>query len=150
MTIYAALVLALLGSYRHLQYRPCIRARATEIAQALEEAEREHGVPPSLMLAVGLLETHCGCAWGENGGWGAPVSPRRRHTAGTHLHAARALRRSREVCGSWEGAVSRFRWGLCRPPAGRRGYRPAAVLELARRLEERARGLVGSEAGCGG
>lgn len=89
-------------------------------------------VPSGLALSVSFHETHVGCDRNEGGGWGAPIDIRHRHTAGTPEHAIRALRRSFEVCHDWEGAVSRFRSGLCHLPRGdrRRGY-VRSVLHLA-------------------
>lgn len=45
--------------------------------------------------------------------WGAPSSSRDRHTPGTPDDAARALATGYAVCGSWRGAITRFRSGLC-------------------------------------
>jgi len=91
------------------------RARDSIIADA-DAASSLHDVPVELLLVVGYLETHLGTDAGEGGGWGAPIDRRHRHTAGTAATAARVLRTSFAVCGSWRGAVSRFRSGLCRPP----------------------------------
>jgi hypothetical protein len=71
------------------------------------------------------LETHLGCDRASGGNWGAPISPNRRATAGTHMHAGRALATSYRVCtvngqNSWRRAISRFRCGRCGgcPPTG--------------------------------
>lgn len=111
-----------------------IRARQTTIEQNLLASESIHGVPMGIMLMVAWAETHVGGDINEGGNWGAPIDPQHRHTAGTPLHAARALRRSYEVCGSWYRAVARFRSGLCRPhnPTHQRYTR--TVTYLARRL----------------
>jgi hypothetical protein len=95
--------------------RARIEARRATITAAVERAEREHGVPPGVLLVVGYGETHLGTDDGEGGNWGAPISRARRHTAGTPDHAARSLARSYRVCGSWRRAISRFRCGLCSP-----------------------------------
>lgn len=108
------LVTTLLGS-RAWKYPVCLERRRLEIAEIAAEAERVTGVPAGLLLVVGMNETHLGCARGEGGGWGAPVDRNHRHTAGTPLRAAQALQASYRVCGTWEGAVGRFRSGLCRP-----------------------------------
>lgn len=135
MTPSAALLLALLLSLRPpADLRPCLTARAPEIARAAGEAQALTGVPAELVLAVGYLETHLGCARGSGGCWGAPVSRRRRAVAGTHLHSARALAWGRRRCGSWHGAVSHYRCGLC-SCRSLRGYGAGEALALARRME---------------
>lgn len=111
--IFAAL-LAVLPTIPQPQ-RGRIAERRDAIVRAADEAHERYGVPPSVLLVVGMLETHVGTDDGEGGGWGAPISPRRRHVAGGPEHAARALATSYRVCGSWRGAIGRFRSGLCRP-----------------------------------
>lgn len=72
-------------------------------------------VPPAVSLVVCMMETHLGTDDHEGGGCGTPIDVRHRHTAGTPAHHVRALARSFAVCGSWQGAVGRYRSGLCRP-----------------------------------
>ena len=137
------LVFALLLLFGGSPRAECIKRRLPEITTRLEAAETTYGVPRGLLLAVGFLESHLGCAPGSGGCWGAPVSRNARGTAGTSDHAARALARSREVCGTWLGAVSRFRCGLCRCPR-LVGYEPGYAVELAERTYARA-GLAGPD-----
>lgn len=130
-----ALVLTLLAIWPRMAARRCLESRADEIADHLETGRTAHGVPPEILASVGWHETWLGCHPGEGGGWGAPIDVRHRHTAGTPEHAARALARSYAVCGTWRGAVTRFRSGLCRLPAGdSREQYVASVMRLARRL----------------
>lgn len=132
------LLLALLQLYPQTPARRCLEARREAIAAALEAGEREYGVPAGLLLATAFVETWVGCHPGEGDGWGAPVDVRHRHTAGTWRHAAAALARSRAVCGTWAGALGRFRSGLCRPwQRAHLGYAPM-VLRLTRRVYGRA------------
>jgi len=111
------ILITFLAFFRHIPEpaNSCISTNIARIAAQAEEGERIHGVPVSILLVVGFTETHLGCDNNEGGNWGAPISRFRRHVAGTHLHAANALRRSFEVCGDWFGAIARFRSGLCRP-----------------------------------
>lgn len=134
-----ALVVALLHT-PHLQHRRCLEASRDRIVEALADGETI-GVPAHVMLSVAYHESHVGCD-GESD-WGAPVDRFHRHTAGTPRHAIRALRRSYEVCGSWEGAVGRFRSGLCRPwnPAHRAYVH--SVFVVAQRLQDEATANVG-------
>jgi hypothetical protein len=132
----ARLLVALLSLLRGPQ-SACIESRRDVIIAAAEAGERDHGVPPVILLVIGFAESHLGCDVGEGGGWGAPISRTRRHTAGTPDHAARALARSYEVCGTWLGAVSRFRCGLCRCPR-LRGYDPTDAMRLVDRVSTRA------------
>lgn len=94
----------------------CLAARRGEIISAAEIAGGLTGVPLALLLVVGFRETHLGCHPRSGGGWGAPVDRLHRHTAGTAVHAARALSRGFAHCGSWEGAAAFFRCGLCTCP----------------------------------
>lgn len=110
-----ALFLALLSILPHSRATPCLHERAQAIVRMAAVAEQDRGVPAGVLLVVGLLETHCGCDIGEGGGWGAPIDPRHRHTAGTSDTAARILQHSLTACGTWERAIGRFRSGLCAP-----------------------------------
>jgi hypothetical protein len=115
MTTTPAVILAvLLALHRPPQpHRTCIEAHRAQIEAAGAEAE-SIGVPAAILFAVARRESHFACAPGERS-WGAPVDRRHRHTAGGPMHAARALARSFAVCGTWRGAVGRFRSGLCDP-----------------------------------
>jgi len=96
--------------------RRCIENNRARIEAQLDETSARYpDVPREVMAAVAFAETHLGCDAGEGGNWGAPISRHRRHTAGTHLHAAGALHRSLAVCGTVDGAIMRFRVGLCNP-----------------------------------
>ena len=95
--------------------RACMERNRERIVQQLEETTRM-GVPAEIMASVAFLETHLGCDRGEGGNWGAPIDPQHRHTAGTHVHAARALVTGLSRCGGhWDAAIVRFRTGLCEP-----------------------------------
>lgn len=110
----AEIVTAMIVRYPRTPARYCIAARHQQIESVLVASRIAYPDMPMEMIAtIGLLETHLGCARGEGGNWGAPISPRQRHVAGTPMHAARALWRSYEVCHNWEGAARRFRTGLC-------------------------------------
>ena len=104
---------AIMHIYPHVLRRQCLIARRDHIVSNIAASQQVHNVPPAVITAIGFAETHLGCDHGEGGGWGAPISPTRRHIAGTPLHAARALATSYRVCGNWNGAVRRFRTGLC-------------------------------------
>ena len=117
--------------------RERLAAHYDEIAaQAAASAER-YGVPVGLLLTVGYAESQLGSDPRAGGSWGAPVSRGRRNVAGTSDHAARALATSYRVCGSWRGAVSRFRCGLCHCNRVE-GYSPTRALRLAERVYRRA------------
>ena len=124
----AAWIVALLAAYPHLAHRPCVVARASQIAAA------RFGVPVGVLLAVAVLESHLGCAPRSGGCWGAPVSRTRRQTAGRADHAASALALGFRRCGSWPGAVSHFRWGRCARGA-HAGYGPDDVWRVRTRVE---------------
>jgi hypothetical protein len=114
--IAAEIVTAILMRFPQSPARNCIMARRQHIESVLVSSANIYPeMPVEIIATVGFLETHLGCARGEGGNWGAPISPLRRHIPGTPLQAARALWRSYEVCGNWEGAARRFRTGLCRP-----------------------------------
>lgn len=111
------------------------------IVRAAEQAERELGVPPSVLLSVGWSESHLGTDPRSGGCWGAPISATRRNVAGTPLHAARVLARGHRLCGSdWRRSVAFFRSGAC--DGGRHGGYVERVSTLVRRLHARAGGAV--------
>ena len=117
-----SIILALLAIFPHMSgnNRQRIIERQSRIAQQLQEVSEpiEPGapVPPvELTAAVAFAETHLGCDLNEGGNWGAPIDRNHRHTAGTHLSAVRVLSRGFTQCGSWDGAILRFRTGLCNP-----------------------------------
>lgn len=132
------LLTALLATFSHMPARHCIERRFDEITAAADDASERFGVPPALLLSVGFHETWLGCH-GERD-WGAPVDRRHRHTAGTPADAAASLAVGLRVCGTWNGAITRFRSGLCTVPPGdpRRAY-VRSVLRLSRRVMARAR-----------
>lgn len=115
----------------------CLHARADSIAEWTAASATRHDVPPGLLLAIGFVESHLGCHPASGGCWGAPINRRQRHVAGTPDHAARALARSYTVCGSWVGAVRRFRIGLCQGTPATEDYVRRAF-HLATRLYARA------------
>ena len=120
------------------QVSPCVHQHRAEIAAHADAAWTTYGVPPAVILVVALFETHWGCDRRSGGGWGAPINATHRHIAGTPDRAARILRRSFDVCGSWEGAVSMFRMGLCVPPEERHVRYVATVMRWAERVQTRA------------
>lgn len=133
------LLAALLAAFTHMPARHCIEARADEIATAAADASSAHGVPPALLLSVGFHETWLGCH-GERD-WGAPMDRRHRRTAGTPDDAARALATGYRVCGTWPGAVSRFRSGLCTTQRTTVREYVASVMRLASRISVRAEAM---------
>lgn len=116
-TIVSIMLVLYLGFFRNLSAGTAERLeqRRDRIVENLVASELSHGVPAGLMMVVAFNETHLGCDAREGGNWGAPISATRRHVAGTPLQAARVLARGGRHCGSWPGAVSFFRTGLCRP-----------------------------------
>lgn len=139
----SALILsAILALFPHMSgnNRACIEQNRAHIAAQLDETHAAYpDVPLEVMAAVAFAETHLGCDAGEGGNWGAPISRDRRHTAGTHLHAAGALHRSLAVCGTVDGAIQRFRTGLCDPRRQTANLRvreqATTYLRTVRRLE---------------
>ena len=138
MTAAAWLVALLLAVRVPVAERRCIVARREAIASTATAAAEAHGVPVALLLSVAYLESHLGCSRGSGGCWGAPISRARRGVAGGPDRAASALALGYRRCGGTpEGAVSSFRWGLCRVPVGARGYGPADVVRFAARVAAR-------------
>ena len=135
MQIFQLLLSAILSIFPYMSgnNRACIERNFDDIAMVAEAAERDMGVPPAVILAVGFLETHLGCDQGEGGNWGAPISRTRRHTAGTPAQAALALSHGYQVCHTWVGAISRFRSGQCRIPARMANY-PRNAVRLINRM----------------
>lgn len=118
--------------------RSCVVRRNDEIVQMAQAGYEVHQVPVTLLLMVGFLESHWGCHPRSGGCWGAPIDPQHRLTAGTSNHAARALATSYRVCGTWEGAMNRFRCGLCVcRPSMIVGYTPEYAIHQVERLHER-------------
>lgn len=128
------LILLLLTLFPHMSHgnRPCIERRVDVITEQAREASRMHNVPPHLLISVGFHESHLGC---QETDWGAPASRTRRHTPGTPVDAARALANGYAACRSWEGAVFRFRSGLCRSRDPNVMQYVTSVMNLSRRLE---------------
>ncbi len=119
--------------------RGCIEQRRHDIVQQIHFAALAQGVPPAVLLVVGMLESHYGCAARSGGCWGAPIDPTHRLTAGTPHHAAVALSTSFRVCRTWQGAISRFRCGLCAcRPHPERGYTAEYAARLVERVHQRA------------
>lgn len=137
LSVVAALVSALLSLFPRSPSLACLRSRTEAITRDAADATAQHDVPPALLLAVGFVETHLGCDRASGGCWGAPIDPQHRGTAGRASHAAQALATSYRVCGTWEGAVCRFRCGLCRCPPQHAQYTRNA-LSLAARIRAAA------------
>jgi hypothetical protein len=110
------LLVALLSLFHQFPTRSCVEQRFDRITEQAQNAENKYGVPSGILMTVAFHETHLGCDANEGGGWGAPISRFHRHVAGTPNHAANVLRRSFDVCRSWEGAINRFRCGACDCP----------------------------------
>ncbi len=117
-----SILIAILAIFPYMNgnNRQCIIDRQPRIAEQLREVSQpiEPGapVPPThLTAAVAFKETHLGCDINEGGNWGAPIDRNHRHTAGTHLSAVTSLVHGYQRCGSWDGAVLRFRTGFCNP-----------------------------------
>ena len=139
MITVADVITAILALYPYMSgnNRQCIVDHRQQIETVLVEAQnRFPDMPTEVLAAVGFMETHLGCDQGEGGNWGAPASPTQRHTPGTPMQAAVALWHSYEVCGTWEGATSRFRTGLCRRSATGQRYSHTAM-NIVRRLRSR-------------
>jgi hypothetical protein len=111
------IVTAIVTRYPHSPARNCIQARRAQIEANLNASNKAWPEMPMLAIAtIGFLETHLGCARGQGGNWGAPISRFRRNVAGSPLQAAHILWTSYVVCdNNWESAARRFRTGLCRP-----------------------------------
>ena len=133
----AEMVTAILVKYPQTPARQCIVARHQQIESVLVASHiRYPDMPMEMIATIGFLETHLGCARGQGGNWGAPISPQHRHVAGTPMQAAVALWRSYEVCHNWEGAARRFRTGLCEAtPIGTRYGRLAMNLSYNIRMQ---------------
>lgn len=115
-------ILVLLAALLDLHPFPAVEARCVErhrleIASRVWRVEQELGVPGGLLLAVGFYESHDGCDPRSGGNWGAlrrrPRAAPPPRVPGTVEDAGRALAAGYAVCGTWEGAASRFRCGLC-------------------------------------
>lgn len=115
-------ILTILSLFRNINYQTCIHNRIDEIATHARNSERLTGVPAPILLVIGFNETHWSCNPRSYGGWGSPISPQNRRTAGTPNQAAIALRNSYNICHSWRGAISRFRCGLCNCPPRYNSY----------------------------
>ena len=138
MTAAAWLVALLLAVRVPAAERACIVARHDTIAASATAAAEAHDIPVALLLSVAYLESHLGCSAHSGGCWGAPISRARRGVAGGPDRAASAIALGYRRCGGTpEGAVTSFRWGLCRVPAGARGYGPADVMRFAARVAAR-------------
>ena len=127
-------LLALAGP--HLQHRACIQARADAIVQQAEGSASRYGVPVGLLLVVGFLESHWGCAAHSGGCWGAPAHASTPHVAGTSDNAASALALGWDRCGErggWTAAVRHFRCGRCDDCPGQRGYTAETAVRLTAR-----------------
>jgi hypothetical protein len=144
-----AIVIAILALFPHMSgnNRRCIETQQDRIVQQLREVSQPYEpgapVPPTeLTAAVAFAETHLGCDIHEGGNWGAPIDAQHRHTAGTHMNAVRALSRGYQRCGDWDGAIMRFRTGLCNPrrsPSERVRQQGAHYLRVIHRIVERVR-----------
>ena len=124
----AAYYLALfLSFYPHMNYQTCIQLRRDSIVGDANNAATEYQIPVEVLLTVAFMESHFGCARGSGGNWGAPIDRLHRLIPGRAIQAARILSRSLEVCGSWEGALRRFRYGLCFARIDHTAYSPRAM-----------------------
>lgn len=149
----AAILTAILAIFPYMSgnNRACIIEHRARIEAQLDEAfTRYPDVPREVLAAVAFSETHLGCDAGEGGNWGSPISRHARHTPGNHMHAAGALHQSLLVCRQLDGAIMRFRVGLCDPLRQTTNelvrYRALRYRANVRRLEAaiRARGANAS------
>lgn len=117
--IFAQSILAaILAIFPHSPNFNAIQRNSANITAHIADAQGIYGVPAGVFAVVGFMETHLGTDANEGGGYGAPTNRFHRHTPGTADDAARALRRAYFGCyKSWEGAISRFRSGMCVIPA---------------------------------
>jgi len=131
-------LVAILAIFPHMSgnNRACVESRRDRIVQQLTETTAA-GVPAPLMASVAFMETHLGCDRHEGGNWGAPIDRNHRHTAGTHMDAAQALLTGLQRCGTWDGAVMRFRSGMCRTQQAYAVRYVRIVNALVRRIEMR-------------
>lgn len=132
MDLVARLLVSMLAVLPPTPLRRRIDARREMIVATATAGQELYGVPPALVLAVGFLESRWGADPRSGGSWGTPVDMRHRNVAGPPVGAARALASSYRVCGTWLGAVHRFRCGLCRCPR-LVGYEAPYALGLAER-----------------
>ncbi len=138
METTALLLAALLALFRPpADIRARLALHHDHIVQVATAAAAHHDVPVGVLLVVGLSESHLGEDHGEGGNWGAPISPTRRHTAGTPDHAARALASGFRHCHTWLGAVAWFRSGACRPQHTI-GYSAPFAIRTVERVYRRA------------
>ncbi len=141
ITSTATLLVTLLALFHPTARTRCIERRAPEIvAEASASAER-HGVPPAIMLSIGLHESAFGCDPASGGSWGAPLSRRHRGfgvRTGNGERSASALALGFRMCGTWPGAVAMFRCGRCRCGA-LVGYSPANAMRLAQQIDPELR-----------
>jgi hypothetical protein len=135
-TVAAALLAALLALYPGPRSRD-IELRLDRLSETARLAADAYGVPYAVLISVAFRESHLGLDRASGGCWGAPKDRRHRNVAGTAGDAARALRRSYEVCGTWRGAISRFRIGLCRPTRATAQYN-SEVVAMIQRVSTRA------------
>lgn len=158
MITAAEIITAILAVYPYMSgnNRQCIIQHRPQIEQVLVASQAQYpDMPMEMIAAVGFMETHLGCDRGEGGNWGAPISPTQRHTAGTPLQAATALWHGYQTCGTWEGAASRFRTGLCRHSATGQRYSHIAMnivnrlrVRVAQQQEHHRRLCLNTEAAC--
>ena len=129
----SAVFLALLALFPRLGRLPCVVAHAPRIV-AQADAGRELGVPPGLVLVVGLLESQWGCARGSGGCWGAPAHASTPDVAGGVRETVSALDLGWSRCGTWSGALHHFRCGGCRCVVSA-GYTPEDAMRLWLRVD---------------
>ena len=131
------LLAAILSVFLHSPARQCIIDHRAQIEHVFEMSRQAYPeMPIEFVGAVGFAETHLGCDHREGGNWGAPISPTRRHTAGTPMQAVGAIWHSYQMCGTWEGAVRRFNTGVCGPTP--RGNNYARIITgVVRRVRAR-------------
>jgi hypothetical protein len=78
--IAQAVLATLLGMLPHLRHARCVEAHRADIVARADAAHETHGVPPAVLLVVGLLESHWGCN-PRSGGRARALVPRVRHVA---------------------------------------------------------------------
>lgn len=91
----------------------CVDHSRLNIASAAAVTAHTNNVPVGLLLVVGWMHSHNGCAVGSAHSHWRQVSATQVSTEPTDL--AVRLRRGFEVCNSWPGAVSFVQSGGCTP-----------------------------------
>ena len=123
-----------LGFWARVSHRTCIDQNESSIVRQIEAGQAEHGVPSPVLAVVAYLESHYGCDPRSRGSWGVPWRFQGNYSGTQGNITARSLATGFRRCGSWEGAISRFRCGSCTTCPNDGGYTPAEAITLVRRV----------------